>query len=92
VATEQPAGLAEFEAEVRARMTECHLLDILKRTNHWSGYTRHFGPLSGSDPKLVHAVQRYLFTVFCYGCNHPLKHEFVALHQSGRVDSATFGG
>jgi len=68
-ATGQPAGLAEFEAEVRARTTERHLLDILKRTNHWSGYTRHFGPPSGSDPKLAHAVQRYLFTVFGYGCN-----------------------
>jgi TnpA family transposase len=68
-ATGQPAGLAEFEAEVRARMTERHLLDILKRTNHWSGYTRHFGPPSGSDPKLAHAVQRSLFTVFGYGCN-----------------------
>jgi len=67
--TEQPAGLAEFEAEVRARMTERHLLDILKRADHWAGYTRHFGPPSGSDPKLADAVQRYLFTVFGYGCN-----------------------
>jgi len=67
--TEQPAGLAEFESEVRARMTERHLLDILKRVDHWSGYTRHFGPLSGSDPKLADPVQRYLFTVFGYGCN-----------------------
>ena len=67
--TEQPAGLAEFEQEVRIRMTERHLLDILKRADHWSGYTRHFGPPSGSDPKLAHAVQRYLFTVFGYGCN-----------------------
>ena len=67
--SEQPAGLAEFEAEVRARMEERHLLDILKRTDHWSGYTRHFGPPSGSDPKLANAVQRYLFTVFGYGCN-----------------------
>ena len=68
-APEQPAGLAEFEAEVRARMEERHLLDILKRTDHWSGYIRHFGPPSGSDPKLANAVQRYLFTVFGYGCN-----------------------
>ena len=67
--SEQPDGLAEFEAEVRVRMEERHLLDILKRTDHWSGYTRHFGPPSGSDPKLANAVQRYLFTVFGYGCN-----------------------
>jgi TnpA family transposase len=66
---EQPAGLAEFEQEVRARMPERHLLDILKHAEHWSRYTRHFGPPSGSDPKLAQAVQRYLFTVFGYGCN-----------------------
>ena len=50
-------------------MPERHLLDILKHTEHWSRYTRHFGPPSGSDPKLAQAVQRYLFTVFGYGCN-----------------------
>ena len=67
--TEQPAGLAEFEHEIRVRMPERHLLDILKHAEHWSRYTRHFGPPSGSDPKLAQAVQRYLFTVFGYGCN-----------------------
>ena len=67
--TEQPAGLTEFEGEIQARLQERHLLDILRRTEHWSRYTRHFGPPSGSDPKLAQAVQRYLFTVFGYGCN-----------------------
>jgi TnpA family transposase len=65
----QPKGLAQFEQEIRARMPERHLLDILKHTEHWSGYTRHFGPPSGSDPKLANATQRYLFAVFGYGCN-----------------------
>jgi TnpA family transposase len=67
--TDQPEGLGEFEQEVRARMPERHLLDILKYANHWARFTRHFGPPSGSDPKLAQAVQRYLFTVFGYGCN-----------------------
>jgi TnpA family transposase len=65
----QPKGLPEFERELRARMPERHLLDILRRTEHWSGYTRHFGPPSGADPKLANATQRYLFAVFGYGCN-----------------------
>jgi TnpA family transposase len=65
----QPKGLAEFEQEIRSRMQERHLLDILKHTQHWAGYTRHFGPPSGADPKLPNAIQRYLFTVFGYGCN-----------------------
>jgi TnpA family transposase len=50
-------------------MPERHLLDILKHTEHWSGYTRHFGPPSGADPKLANATQRYIFAVFGYGCN-----------------------
>lgn len=66
---EQPTGLANFEQELRARMPERHLLDILKHAERWSRYTRHFGPPSGADPKLARAVQRYLFTVFGYGCN-----------------------
>ncbi len=65
----QPAGLAEFEQETQARMPERHVLDVLKHAEHWSGFTRHFGPPSGSDPKLVKAKQRYLLTVFGYGCN-----------------------
>jgi TnpA family transposase len=65
----QPKGLAEFEQEIRNRMPERHLLDIIKHAEHWSGYTRHFGPPSGADPKLANATQRYLFTVFGYGCN-----------------------
>jgi hypothetical protein len=56
--TDQPGGLAEFEQEVRARMQERHLLHILKYAEHWARFTRHFGPPSGSDPKLAQAVQR----------------------------------
>jgi TnpA family transposase len=69
VASIQPKGLAEFEQEIRTRMPERHLLDVLKHVEHWAGYTRHFGPPSGSDPKLTQAIQRYIFTVFGYGCN-----------------------
>lgn len=69
IASIQPDGLAEFEQEVRSRMPERHLLDILKYAEHWTGYTRHFGPPSGADPKIAQAVQRYIFTVFGYGCN-----------------------
>ena len=64
-----PAGMAAFEKNLRARMPERHLLDALKRAHHWAPFTRHFGPLSGSDPKIDDATRRYLFTVFGYGCN-----------------------
>lgn len=68
-AAKQLAGQTAFVEEIRRRMPERHLLDILKYTEHWSRYTRHFGPPSGADTKLSQAVRRYLFTVFGYGCN-----------------------
>ncbi|MFE0325067.1 Tn3 family transposase [Brucella anthropi] len=68
-ASGQPDGLPAFEAEVHARMRERHLLDILKDSTSWTAFTRHFGPPSGADPKLARALQRYILTVFGYGCN-----------------------
>ena len=65
----QPEGLGGFEAEVHNRMGERHLLDILKNGTCWTSYTRHFGPPSGANPKLSNAEQRYVLTVFGYGCN-----------------------
>ena len=64
-----PADLAAFEAELHTRMPERHLLDILKYGTCWTRYTRHFGPPSGTDSKLARAEQRYILTVFGYGCN-----------------------
>jgi TnpA family transposase len=61
-----PEALQTIEAVLKERMPECHLLDILKNVHHWVGYTRHFGPPSGADPKLSDAVLRYIFTVFGY--------------------------
>lgn len=67
--TPLPDGLAAFETAVQTRMPERHLLDVLNNVQCWTGYTRHFGPPSGSDPKLPEATRQYLFAVFGYGCN-----------------------
>ena len=61
-----PENLHTIESLLKDRMPERHLLDILKDVQHWVGYTRHFGPPSGSDPKLSDAVRHYIFTVFGY--------------------------
>lgn len=63
-----PEELETLEALLKERMPERHLLDILKDVQHWTRYTRHFGPPSGADPKLADAVSRYLFTIFGYAC------------------------
>ncbi|RVL08319.1 Tn3 family transposase, partial [Sinorhizobium meliloti] len=68
-ASSRPEGGMVFEAEVHARMRERHLLDILKDSTSWTAFTRHFGPPSGANPKIARALQRYILTVFGYGCN-----------------------
>ncbi len=50
-------------------MPERSLLDILCNVEHWLNWTRHFGPLSGSETKLTQASARYILTTFGYGCN-----------------------
>lgn len=82
-----PEELNTFEDEIQKRMPERHLLDVLKHTNHWAGYTEHFGPPSGSEPKFSDATQRYLFAVFGYGCG--LGPGQTARHAPGAVNPHT---
>lgn len=64
----KPSELDTFRLEVKARLPERHLLDVLKQMHYRIGYTRHFGPPSGNDPKMADAVRKYLLTIFGYGC------------------------
>jgi hypothetical protein len=65
----EPALLKWLEKQVKTRLKQLPILDVLVDTEKLLNWTRYFGPLSGHDAKLDHAVQRYLTSVFCYGCN-----------------------
>lgn len=62
-------NLQTLEAVISQRLPERNVLDILCNVAHWTKWTRHFGPLSGSDPKIENAMERYIITSFGYGCN-----------------------
>jgi len=68
VRREPPDGAEAAEAALRELMPERNLLDVLCNAEHWTRWTRHFGPPSGSDPKLERAAERYILTAFGYGC------------------------
>jgi TnpA family transposase len=80
-----PKSAEALCAAVVSRMPERHLLDILANTEYWTNFTRHFAPLSGSDPKLDRAVERYILTVFAIGCN--LGPNQAARHMAGLVSA-----
>ena len=67
-APSSPSAL-HLERIIHQRLPERSILDILCNVQHWVNWTRHFGPLSGSEPKLDEPVERYIFTTFGYGCN-----------------------
>lgn len=58
---------SELESIIKARMPKRKLIDILVNVNHYTGWATVFGPLSGSDPKIHNAVERYILTTFAYG-------------------------
>ena len=64
----RPSALA-LEQKMLARLPERSLLDVVARVAHWTGWPRHFGPVSGSDPKIRDALGRYVLLTFAYGAN-----------------------
>lgn len=76
-----------FEQVVHARMPSRSVLEVLWNTAHWTDWPRHFGPLSGSEPKMDNATIRYLLATFCYGSNlGPAETE---RHTSGAIAAQT---
>jgi hypothetical protein len=63
------ASAIALERLVEDRMPERSVLDVLTRTAFWLRWHRHFGPLSGSDPKLADPLARYVMIAFTYGTN-----------------------
>lgn len=64
-----PKSAVDLENTIYKCLPERDVLEILCNVEHWLNWTRHFGPLSGSDPKLDDAVERYITLAFGYGCN-----------------------
>ncbi|MEG3845405.1 Tn3 family transposase [Microcoleus sp. herbarium19] len=67
--SELSSSVKALESAIAERMPERNLIDVLRNVDYWTNFTRHFGPISGSDPKLERATERYLLTTFAYGCN-----------------------
>ncbi|MGO9750799.1 MAG: Tn3 family transposase, partial [Solirubrobacteraceae bacterium] len=83
-----------LEERVKQRMPERTVLEMLARTVYWIGWHRHFGPASGSDPKLRNPLVRYAVTTFTYGSlmgpAQAARHmRGISAHERARPSSAT---
>ncbi|WP_133501490.1 Tn3 family transposase [Cognatilysobacter terrigena] len=84
-----PPGTEALAAAISERMPVRGIVDILWDVHCWTDYTRQFGPVSGSEPKLESAASRYVVTLFAYGCN--LGPAQTARHMRGAVSSHQIG-
>lgn len=59
----------EFKRQIEKYMPERNMMEILCNIEHWTNFTKYFGPLSGSEPKLQNPKERYIILTFGYGSN-----------------------
>jgi TnpA family transposase len=68
--TQRPSkAIRELDAAVAQKLKPRSVLEILKNAHYYANWTRHFGPLSGSEAKVSETVARYITLAFCYGGN-----------------------
>jgi TnpA family transposase len=63
----RPPSAIWLANKIKERMPERNIVDILCSTHHYTGWANVFGPISGSDPKIDNATERYIYTNFAYG-------------------------
>ena len=64
-----PKGLERVASALDAHLPQTNILDVLIDTEKWLNLSRSFKPLSGHETKLQDHQERFVATLFCYGCN-----------------------
>lgn len=67
--TRNLARIKEFKRLFESKMPERNIVEIICSIEKMVNFTRHFGPLSGSEPKISDAQARYVLLTFGYGSN-----------------------
>jgi TnpA family transposase len=80
-----PSSAIELEKLLRERLPERQLLSALANSEHWTQWSRHFGPPSRLSSQIKEATRRYVFTTFAYGCG--LGPTEAARHLNGTVSA-----
>jgi len=65
----EDTAFAMLDEMLKARMSQVSILDVLASAEQWLGLSQGFGPLSGFDSPIESYAERFVCTLFCYGCN-----------------------
>ena len=53
--------------QIKMRIQDKHVLDVLCITNHHTGWANHFQHVSGTASKISYAIEKYILSVFASG-------------------------
>lgn len=67
--TEPSAEVKKVEAEIDQRIEATGILDVLVDAERWLDLHRYMRPLAGTASKIEDLRQRFVATLFCFGCN-----------------------
>lgn len=65
----QKEGYDFLDEQFKDRMKPIGILDLLAHTEKWLNLSAGFGQLSGYDSRMENYPERFISTLFCYGCN-----------------------
>ncbi len=65
----KPKKLAKLDKEIKARMPDLNIVDLLVEIVKWVPIKQFFRPLSGHQSKLRDYDKRLVASLFCFGCN-----------------------
>ena len=64
-----PENMQAIDEEITSRLGKKSIIDALVDTEQWLNLHADFGPLSGFKGKLNEPKERFIASLFCYGCN-----------------------
>ncbi|MCK4607856.1 MAG: Tn3 family transposase [Gammaproteobacteria bacterium] len=62
----RPSSAVWLEKELKSRVPERNLIDVLSSSHFYCGWAHDLGPVSGDEPKIKDAINRYILTSFAY--------------------------
>ncbi|MDN5370418.1 MAG: hypothetical protein PWP74_1726 [Shewanella sp.] len=63
------AAIQRIDDAITERLETTSIVDVLVDAEHWLGLSNLFYPHSGNVSRLDDHAQRFVTTLFCYGCN-----------------------
>lgn len=64
-----PQNYTMIDEQLKNRMESVGIMDLITHTEKWLNLSPKFKPISGVNTRIANHQQRFIASLFCYGCN-----------------------